>query len=287
MKYIVNVSAGLGSTEALERTIAKHGKENTIAVFADVKGHAVSEHAGEDADSYRFLDETAAYFGIEVVRIVEGRDIWQVMFDARAITLPVGPTRVARCSIDLKREPIDKWVTEHYTPDEAILVSGLGWDEGKRVADFEAVKAPYRCWFPMTEAPFVDNCHIAAKWEQRGIQARRLYAAGFSHGNCGGFCVKAGQAHFVNLYHWNRERYFYHAAKEAQFRAEINPNVTILRYQKDGKRANVTLYEFAEMIERGDAYERDDWGGCGCFAPVVQGRMDDLIAEAAPYKAAV
>ena len=37
MKYIVNVSGGLTSFEALRRTIEPHGKENTHAYFADTK----------------------------------------------------------------------------------------------------------------------------------------------------------------------------------------------------------------------------------------------------------
>lgn len=280
LTYIVNVSTGLASNEALERTIIAKGKENTVAVMADVKGHSTSEHAGEDEDSYRFQNDVARYFGIEIVRIVEGRDIWQAMFDARAITIPVGNNRVAPCSIKLKREPIDRWVAEHYSPDECVLVTGFGWEEHKRIADFDAVKAPYRAWHPMSEAPYADNCIIAAKWEQRGVKPPRLYATGASHGNCGGACVKGGQTSWARLYFTNKERYIYHADKEAQFRAEISPDVTILRDRRGGKAKPMTLYEFAERLDRGEAYDRDDWGGCGCFAPIVQGRMDSLILEA-------
>lgn len=277
--YIVNVSSGLASAEALERTIARAGKANTIGVFADVKGTSTSEHAGEDEDNYRFLAEIERWFDLEIVRIVEGRDIWQVMFDARAITLPVGKTKVARCSIDLKREPIDRWIAERYTPEQCVLVAGLDWSEPHRIADFEAVKAPYPCWFPLNEAPYMDKCHISEKWEARGIKSPRLYAQGFSHANCGGFCVKAGQAHFALLYRTNRERYLYHADKEAQFRREINPKATILRDRRGGTTKPMTLHEFAERIERGEAYDQDEWGGCGCFAPVTQTRMDSLLLE--------
>lgn len=44
MRYIVSVSGGLGSTEALKRTIETRGKENVAAVFADVKGHGSSHY---------------------------------------------------------------------------------------------------------------------------------------------------------------------------------------------------------------------------------------------------
>lgn len=279
MKYIVNVSSGLASAEALERTIARAGIENTIGVFADVKGHSTSEHAGEDADNYRFLTDIERWFGIEIVRIVEGRDIWQAMFDARAITLPVGKSKVARCSIDLKRKPIDAWIAARYAPDECVLVAGMDWSEPHRIADFEAAKAPYRCWFPLNEAPYMDKCHLADKWQARGIQPPALYEVGFSHANCGGFCVKAGQAHFALLYRTNKERYLYHAEKEAQFQREINPRVTILRDRRGGKTKPMSLYKFAERLERGEVYDADEWGGCGCFAPARQERMDEMLLE--------
>jgi hypothetical protein len=279
-KYIVNVSAGLASTEAMERTIEHVGKEYTVPVFADVKGISTEEHAGEDEDAYRFLADIEHYFGIEIIHIVEGRDIWQVMFDERAITLPVGKTRVAKCSIKLKREPIDAWIAARYTPDECIQVTGLGWQEPHRIEDFVRVKAPYQTWHPLSEAPYVDNCIIAAKWEARGIRVPHLYELGFPHDNCGGFCVKAGLANFALLYRVNRPRYMHHAAKEARFRAEINPKATILRLRRGGKVTPITMYEFAEMLDRGEGYDKDEWGGCGCFAPTRQERMDELLLQA-------
>ena len=39
---------------------------------------------------------------------------------------------------------------------------------------------------------------------------------------------------------------------------------------------------FRQRLERGEAYDTQEWGGCGCFAPVAQSRMDDLLMEAAP-----
>lgn len=278
MQYIVNVSSGLASAEALERTIERVGKADTIGVFADVRGHSTSPHAGEDADNYRFLADIERFFDLPIVRVVEGRDIWQVMFDDRKMVIS-NQAQIAPCSVRLKRAPIDRWIKERYTPGECVLVAGMDWSEPHRIASFEAAKAPYRCWFPLNEAPYADKCHLAEKWEARGIEPPALYAAGFSHANCGGFCVKAGQAHFALLYRTNKERYLYHAEKEAQFQREINPNVAILRDRRGGKTTPVSLYEFAERLERGEAYDQDEWGGCGCFAPTRQERMSDLLLE--------
>ena len=280
MQYIVNYSTGLFSTEALERTIGQKDKANTIAVFADVKGHSTEEYAGEDEDSYRFMSDVEKYFDIKIIRIVEGRDIWQVMFDERAITLPVGKTKVAPCSIKLKREPIDAWVAAHYSPHECVRVAGLGWSELKRIKDFAATIAPYQAWFPMNEAPYMDNCHIANKWRARGIEPPRMYDEGFEHGNCGRFCVKAGQAHFARLYFTDRQRYLYHAAKEKHFNETINVKASILRDRRGGETKPMLLYEFAERLDRGEEYDKDDVGGCGCFSQTPQLRMDDLLLEA-------
>ena len=65
MKYIVNVSGGLTSFEALRRTIERHGKENTHAIFADT--------SIEDEDLYRFLDDQERYFDITIERVKDGR----------------------------------------------------------------------------------------------------------------------------------------------------------------------------------------------------------------------
>jgi len=279
MHYLVNVSTGLASTEALERTIEQRGKENTIGVFADVKGHNTDEHTGEDEDNYRFLADVERYLDFKVIRIVEGRDIWQVMFDERAITVLSGASRAAPCSKLLKREPIDRWVAERFTPANCVRVSGLDWSEPHRIASFAKTVLPYQSWFPLNEAPYMDKCHIADKWRARGIEPPRLYEQGFAHANCGGFCVRAGQAHFARLYATNRPRYMYHAAKEAQFRAEISPDAAVLRDRRNGETKSMTLYEFAECLERGEAYDQDDWGGCGCFSQTPQLRMDDLLLQ--------
>jgi len=90
--YIVSLSSGLGSAEALRRAAdqamtdrAAGMDAQVVAVFADVRGMVASEHAGEDADNYRFLDDIEAYFNatypglVTFMRIVEGRDIWQAM----------------------------------------------------------------------------------------------------------------------------------------------------------------------------------------------------------------
>lgn len=258
MIYIVNVSGGLTSFEALRRTIEKHGKDNTHAIFADT--------LIEDEDLYRFLDDQERYFGIEIERVKDGRTPWQVMKDKRCIKIP--RFDMAPCSKALKREAIDRVITARYAPGEYTRVFGMDWTEMHRIDRLQAALAPLPVWFPLIEKPFTDKCQIAAFLERIGIAVPRLYAMGFAHNNCGGGCVKAGQAHWAHLWRTMPDRYSLWEAKEQEIREHLGKDVTILRRQQHKQFQTMTLKVFRERIESGD-YDKDDWGGCGCFVSAI------------------
>jgi hypothetical protein len=66
--------------------------------------------------------------------------------------------------------------------------------------------------------------------------------------------------------------------EEERFRQATGKMVAILIDRRGGgARRPMTLREFRERLERGEEYDRDEWGGCGCFAPVVQTRMDEIL----------
>lgn len=272
MHYIVNVSGGLTSYEALRRTIARYGLEATRAVFADTKI--------EDADLYRFLDDTERQLGITITRLADGRTPFEVWRDKRAITLP---NSAAPCSKVLKRDVIDGWLATQ--PRPYTLVFGMDWSELDRMQRLEARYAAdgVPVWFPLAEAPYVDKCQIADQLERDGIKVPDLYALGFSHNNCGGGCVKAGQAHWAHLWRTRPDTYARWETEETRLRAALDKDVSILVDRRGGgPRRPLTLGAFRERLERGEAYDTQEWGGCGCFAPVAQSRMDDLLMEAAP-----
>lgn len=169
--------------------------------------------------------------------------------------------------------------------EEITQVLGLTWMEDERV-----LKARERARgggtsdvrFPLCEAPFLDNCHIAAYLERRGVQPPVSYPQGYKHSNCGGACVKAGLSQWAALLHDNRGRSLYNERQETQFRAEINPDVAILRDQSGGKVTPLPLDQFRREVKSGARKVGDlDWGGCGCFAPSPQMRFDELALEAA------
>jgi 3'-phosphoadenosine 5'-phosphosulfate sulfotransferase (PAPS reductase)/FAD synthetase len=272
MIYIVNVSGGLTSFEALRRTINKYGKENVVAIFADT--------LIEDEDLYRFLDDQERYFDIKIERLKDGRTPWQTMKDRRCIMLRLkSGAEVAPCSMELKRGVINKEIAARYQAGTYTQVFGMDWTEMHRIERLQKSLGP-NVWFPLIEKPYVDKCNIADFLKQIGIKVPKLYDLGFSHNNCGGGCIKAGQAHWANLYFKLPERYALWEKKEEDIRQYLEKDISILKDGRGGKAKPMTLRAFRKRLEQDDTnYDKDDWGGCGCFAPVAQLRMEDLLLE--------
>lgn len=89
-------------------------------------------------------------------------------------------------------------------------------------------------------------------------------AMGFPHNNCGGFCIKAGQAHFAHLLKMMPDLYAFHEAEEEKIRAIVG-NYSVMNDRRgDGKKKTLTLRMLRERIEAGESFDRHDWGGCGC-----------------------
>lgn len=273
MYYIVNVSGGLTSYEALRRCLERYGHTHTRAVFADT--------LIEDVDLYRFLDDIERHLAIPITRLADGRTPFDIWYARRAITLRGAGAGHAPCSAMLKREVIERWMVEQ--PGPYTIVAGMSWDEQDRMGRMRAYYAPVPVWFPLAETPYVDKCHIADALEHAGIKVPDLYTEGFSHNNCGGGCVKAGQAHWAHLWRTRPATYAIWEAEETKFRAWLGKDISILNDRRGGgARRPLTLAAFRERLERGEAYDTDEWGGCGCFAPVGQMRMDDLLLEVQP-----
>ena len=254
-RHVVMFSGGAGSWAAARRVAERHGPPTLL--FADTMM--------EDEDLYRFLDEAAADVGGDLVRIADGRTPWDVFRDVRFL----GNTRVDPCSRILKREVCDAWLDANCDPASTVVYLGIGWDEAHR---FEAARGRFaakgwRCEAPMCEAPYLTSAQVLDAMRDRVIEPPRLYAMGFPHNNCGGFCVKAGQAHFERLLRELPDRYAYHEAQEGALREHIGKDVAILRDRVGGSVSPLTLRAFRERIERQPTlFDRFEWGGCGCFS---------------------
>lgn len=253
MKHVVNFSGGVCSFWAAHRVIAKHGRENVTLLFADT--------LMEDWDLYRFLDDAGAALGVPVTRVAEGRSVWE-LFEQKGM---LGNSRFPVCSVMLKREVLDAWRTANCDPAETTVYVGIDWTETHRLEHTRSALPGWRIEAPMCEEPLWDKCKMLTELKALGMNPPRLYAMGFPHNNCGGFCVKAGQAHFAHLLKTMPERYAFHEQKEEALRARVGKDYSILNDRRgDGKKKTLTLRQLRERIEAGESFDRNDWGGCGC-----------------------
>lgn len=259
MQFVVMFSGGIGSWATARRLVDEHGTDAVTLLFSDVKGNTDDPNIGEDEDTYRFIDDAVAELGCRYVRVADGRNIWEVFRDRRFL----GNSRQANCSHELKQKPARKWLLENTTPENTTIAIGIDWTEVHRIPAIEKAYLPYKTIFPMTEAPYMDKREMIAWAASCGVKPPRLYDFGFSHNNCGGGCVRAGQAQFRLLMTAMPERYNVWAEKEQEIRDYLGKDVTILKEQRDKQRKNLTLVELRNR--QPSECDMIDFGGCGCF----------------------
>lgn len=249
-------SGGAGSWASAKRVAELHGTDRLKLVFTDT--------LIEDEDLYRFLDEAADNVGGEFIRLADGRDVWQVFFDVRFL----GNSRIDPCSKILKRDLFRKWLKENYPdPETVVIYLGFDWTEDHRYQKAIPHWAPYEIKAPLCEAPYLDKDDVFEWMENEGIKRPRLYEMGFPHNNCGGFCVKAGQAHFKRLLEVMPDRYAYHENKEQEIREFLGKDVAILKQMRNKVTRPLTLKDLRLQVEAEQPIDQHDWGGCGCFSP--------------------
>lgn len=281
--YIVSVSGGLGSAEVLRRAIEKYGRENVVAVFCDVKGygrHAWSDFpavdellherfGGESRDTYRFLWQLSHALDIPITRLEDGRSIWDVFVEKKALRLVMGRTFFCPASEALKRAVFKKYLLDNHAPGTFTILLGMGWDEEHRVQNARgywsnALGYPVSVVSLLQEKPYASNHSNAAWCKSQGIDVPSAYTIGFEHNNCGGGCVQAGQAHFAKLYFARRDVYAYWRYMETSVNRAIGKSYTILKEESGGKTKRMSLIDFQARIQRGK-YDKYDFGACGCF----------------------
>lgn len=252
IRHLVMFSGGVCSWAAAKRVVERHGKEGVVLLFADTKM--------EDEDLYRFLDEAAANVGAPLVKIADGRTPWEVFDDEKML----GNTRFDPCSKHLKRLLLDRWQKASCGPAMTVLHFGLDWTEADRLERLRARREGWQVEGYMTEEPYLTKEQMLDWLRREGIEPPRLYGLGFHHNNCGGFCIKSGQAQFALLLKTMPERYAYHEGMEEAFRIRHNFRHTILRDRRGGQTRTMSLREFRERIEAKQSHDEHEWGGCGC-----------------------
>ncbi len=253
MKHIVNFSYGVGSWAEAKLTVEKYGKENVLLLFADTRY--------EDEDTYAWGEAAAANVGAELVKIADGRDIWEVFLDARFL----GNTRADPCSKILKRAMCDQWVQFRYSPNQCVLHYGIDASESDRLRKIALRVAPYQA-ASLLNASFLTKEQLHAWALKEGMWLQQLYQLGFPHANCGGRCVKMGQKGWAHLLAVMPERYAECEAKEEEVRQHLGKDVSILRDRRDGVTRVMTLKTFRLRLQGGGECDDSGFGGCACFA---------------------
>ena len=254
---VVSFSGGTGSWYTARRVVDRWGTDGLVLLFADT--------LVEDPDLYRFLDQAAADIGVPVTRVCDGRTPEQVDVDRRWLS----NSRVAQCSLELKIKPCRAWLEANCDPASTVLYVGIDWSETDRIAGIVKGWAPWQVEMPLTLPPNADPHEIAAELGRRGIKPPLLNRLGFPHNNCGGTCIRGGQAQWLHLLRTFPDRYAAKEAHEQRMRDELGADVAILRDRVGGASRPLTLTVLRQRADADDGQlsllDQDDWGGCGCF----------------------
>jgi len=252
---IVMFSGGVTSWAVARLLADRHGTDGMVLLFADT--------LVEDDDLYLFLAEASDDIRVPVTRVADGRKPWEVFRDRKWI----GNTRTAHCSELLKQVPARRWLEANSDPTADVVYLGIDWTETHRIPKIEAGYKPWGVEFPLTDPPYWDKDAWIASANARGIRTPRLYDLGFLHNNCGGACVKGGQAQWAHLLEVFPDRFLDNEQAESQLRADLGTDATILRDRRGGVTKPLPLSVLRRRIQGADEspVDRDDWGGCGCF----------------------
>ena len=264
MKHVVMFSGGIGSWLTAKRVVEAAGAENVTLLFSDVKGGNENPHVGEDEDTYRFIDEAAAQLGAKLVKLVEGRDIWEVFRDRRFL----GNSRIAPCSHELKQKPAKKWIWENCDPEDTLISVGIDWTETHRLPAVAKGYAPYKIAAPLTVEPFFTKKQMIQEAESVGLKPPRLYSLGFKHNNCGGGCVRAGQSQFKLLLDTMPDRFAEWEKQEEKMRDFLGVEVTILNRVVNGQKLPFSLKELREVAQNQPTLidYTDEGTSCNCVS---------------------
>lgn len=250
---VVQFSTGVGSAEVAYRAVGSY--EQVVLLTADT--------TIEDEDNWRFAREVVADLGSpEWVILRDGRNPMEVGRDRRCI--PSNWMKV--CSMELKTKPMRTYIEGRWTPDECVILLGYDWTEGPRIEAALPKWEPYSVGNPLAGEPFLQKWEVLDLMRERGIEPPRLYATGAPHANCGGGCVRSGQAAWKRLLDWNPERYGEWEEEEAESRAFLDKDVAILRHRGGPLKGKpLTLRDFRLRLEvQPSMFDQSDEGACGC-----------------------
>jgi hypothetical protein len=286
MKHIISFSGGAGSFATAKLVKDKCGLENIVMAFCDT--------LIEDEDLYRFNLDVAEYiFETSVSSELRwlcnnvppvyedhrnahlfalcglwnkelpsfhylqlGLDIWEVFYKKRW----VGNSRTAHCTTELKGKQFARWLNATYSHEECVIHFGFDWTESHRFDGAKKNWHPYTCESVLCDAPYYTRQQIMQMIDDAEIDLPRLYEMGFSHNNCGGFCVKAGQKHFKLLLEKLPKVFEYHEDKLNKILVDIPTTKPFLKKTENKEVRYLSLTDFK------GGQDVDVGTPCGCFS---------------------
>jgi hypothetical protein len=243
-KVVVGFSGGVTSAECAVVALEEFPHEEIVLLWHDTKK--------EDADTLRFLRESAAWLGLPITERSDGRSVDEVEIDEGALA----NNRMAFCSRILKAEQWDKYLKElrAFGTTEIIKLLGFTAQEWKRIQRHTMIaeRDGYEVRFPMVDRRMTKQ-HCFDNWMARGIFPPRMYAWS-DHANCPD-CRRGGQGYWLAVRE-NMPEVFAAAAKH-----EANPvfrGHTILKFG-----SLVQIQPLKRAVKRREAI---DIGACECGA---------------------
>lgn len=256
--HLVQFSTGAASAEVAYRVADTHDVDDLYLLTANT--------LVEDDDNWRFASEVVDDLGLpreHWIILTDGRTPMQAGRDQHVIP----NSRLGVCSRELKTKILRRYITENFDPADTVIYLGFDWTEPERHERSVEHWKPYRIESPLLHPPYIGKPELLATFQEvRGIEPPRLYGLGFHHANCGGACVRGGQAQWALLLRVNRDRYLEWEAEEQKTRDMFGIDASILRDRRRGTTTPLTLRKFRQQLEDQPAlFDGDDWGACGCF----------------------
>lgn len=215
----------------------------------------------------------------ELTWLVGGRDPWEIFRDEHFL----GNSNIDPCSKLAKRKIADAWRIgschregELFAPADHFAV-GIGDHEAHRFDDGAGGGLGPRMsadgWLyhaPLLTEPQPGEFELFyAPLEAIGPTPPRLYGLGYKHNNCGGFCCKAGHAHWQNRFIIQPDRFAYDAMMERKLIAFLGQDVAMLADRRGGEgKRPMSLDSFEERLRADPSVTFDQQpgeSGCGCM----------------------
>ncbi|ADO59955.2 hypothetical protein PPSC2_28410 (plasmid) [Paenibacillus polymyxa SC2] len=198
--HIIFFSGGKASFAVADFVKRMYPEDNIVLYFTDVMW--------ENEDLYRFIKEASDKLQLPLLTHSKGINPLQLMFEKKLVY----NSRIGDCSKILKmqvasrflkkgkRPKVEYWRNKKYLVDDdfiqdAILYFGIGFDELHRQDAIIKNWKPFKVSMPLIDN-YIDIDEVLTSYK---ICQPIMYDLGFSHNNCNGRCVKAGQGHYKNL----------------------------------------------------------------------------------------